>query len=109
MITRRASVTALVAVAVAGLASGCLSSNGGSGTSGDATASGPGKATVEVMYGFGSPQEALFQKDLNTFAQANGFTVKFTHGRVLGHRDPFSGRRWQPARRGPVPAARSHV
>ena len=34
MITRRASVTALVAVAVAGLASGCLSSGGSGGSSG---------------------------------------------------------------------------
>ena len=105
MITRRTSVTALVAVAVAGLASGCLSSNGGSGTSGDATASGPGKATVEVMYGFGSPQEALFQKDLNTFAQANGFTVKYTHAgswdteirsRVAGGNPPDVGLFPQP-------------
>jgi alpha-glucoside transport system substrate-binding protein len=78
VITRRASVTALVAVAVAGLASGCLSSGGSGGASGGSTAAGPGKGTVEVMYGFGSPQEAEFQKDLNSFAQANGFTVKFT-------------------------------
>ena len=54
MITRRASVTALVAVAVAGLASGCLSSNSGGGSSGGGNRSGPGKGTVEVMYGFGA-------------------------------------------------------
>src|SRR6478752_9332604 len=63
MITRRASVTALVAVAVAGLASGCLSSNSGGGSSGGGTASGPGKATVEVMYGFSNEQDKAFQKD----------------------------------------------
>ena len=78
MISRRASVTALVAVAVSGLASGCLSSSGGAST-GEGTASGPGKSAVEVMYGFGSPQEAEFQKDLNEFAQKNGFSVKYTH------------------------------
>ena len=84
MITRRASVTALVAVAVAGLASGCLSSNSGGGSSGGGTASGPGKGTVEIMYGFGGDQEVAFQKDLNTFAQANGFTVKFTKAASWG-------------------------
>ncbi|KRF28555.1 ABC transporter substrate-binding protein [Phycicoccus sp. Soil802] len=30
------------------------------------------------MYGFGDSQEAAFQKDLNVFAQANGFKIKFT-------------------------------
>ena len=78
MISRRATMTAVLAMAVSGLASGCLASSGGK-AGGDATASGPGKSAVEVMYGFGAPQEAMFQKDLNTFAQANGFTVKFTH------------------------------
>lgn len=76
-------VTLTKAVAVAGtvavLTTGCLSS-GGSSTGGGATgtASGPGKATVEVMYGFGPPQEGAFQKDLNKFAEANGFKVKYT-------------------------------
>lgn len=79
MISRRASVTALVGVAVAGLASGCLSSGGSSssGGGGAATAAGPGKSSIEVMYGFGNEQETAFQKDVNKFAQANGFTVKF--------------------------------
>ncbi len=104
MISRRATLTALVAVAVSGLASGCLSSNGGP-AGGGATASGPGKSSVEVMYGFGSPQEAMFQKDLNTFAQANGFTVKFTHAgswdteirsRVAGGNPPDVGLFPQP-------------
>ena len=105
MITRRASVTALVAVAVAGLASGCLSSNSGGGSSGGGTASGPGKGTVEIMYGFGGDQEVAFQKDLNTFAQANGFTVKFTkaaswdteiRARVAGGNPPDVGLFPQP-------------
>ena len=57
------------------------------------------------MYGFGSPQEALFQKDLNTFAQANGFTVKYTHAgswdteirsRVAGGNPPDVGLFPQP-------------
>jgi alpha-glucoside transport system substrate-binding protein len=66
----------VAASAVALLTSGCLSSSSG----GDSTktASGPGKSTVEVMYGFGDAQEAAFQKDLNTFAQTNGFKIKFT-------------------------------
>lgn len=66
--------------AVTMVTSGCLSSSdsgSSSGTSGTA-ASGPGKAEVEVMYGFGQSQEVAFQKDLNTFAAANGFKVKFT-------------------------------
>jgi alpha-glucoside transport system substrate-binding protein len=106
MITRRASVTALVAVAVAGLASGCLSSNSGGGSSGGGgTASGPGKASVEVMYGFGNEQEGAFQKDLNKFAQANGFTIKFTkagswdteiRARVAGGNPPDVGLFPQP-------------
>jgi alpha-glucoside transport system substrate-binding protein len=78
MITRRASVTALVAVAVAGLASGCLSSGGSSSSSGGGTASGPGKSSIELMYGFTGDQEKAFQADLNKFAAANGFTIKFT-------------------------------
>lgn len=107
MISRRASVTALVGVAVAGLASGCLSSGGStsSGAGGDATASGPGKSSVEVMYGFGDAQETAFQKDLNKFAQANGFTIKFTkaaswdteiRARVAGGNPPDVGLFPQP-------------
>src|SRR4051812_33388721 len=79
MITRRASVTALVAVAVAGLASGCLSSGGSSGSSdGGATASGPGKSTIEVMYGLGADTEPGFKADVQAWASKNGVTVKFT-------------------------------
>ena len=57
MITRRASVTALAAVAVAGLASGCLSSGTRAEQRRWGHRSGPGKGTVEVMYGFGNRQE----------------------------------------------------
>ncbi len=107
MVSRRASVTALVGVAVAGLASGCLSSGGSSsgGGGGDATASGPGKSSVEIMYGFGNEQEAGFQKDVNKYAQANGFTVKFTkaaawdteiRARVAGGNPPDVGLFPQP-------------
>ncbi len=62
MITRRASVTALVAVAVAGLASGCLSSGGSGGSSdGAGTAQRPGKSTSRSMYGLGSRQRGRVQ------------------------------------------------
>ena len=105
MISRRANLTALAAVAVAGLASGCLSSNTGGGSSGGGTASGPGKSSVEVMYGFGQDQEVAFHKDLNKFAQANGFTLKFTRSaawdteiraRVAGGNPPDVGLFPQP-------------
>jgi alpha-glucoside transport system substrate-binding protein len=108
MISRRASVTALVGVAVAGLASGCLSSGGSSSSGaggGAATAAGPGKSSIEVMYGFGNEQETAFQKDVNKFAQANGFTVKFTkagswdteiRARVAGGNPPDVGLFPQP-------------
>ena len=80
MMSRRTTRTALVTVAVAGLASGCLSSGSdtGGGDGGGATAEGPGKSTVEVMYGFGQQQETAFQKDVEGFAAKNGFKVKFT-------------------------------
>jgi alpha-glucoside transport system substrate-binding protein len=107
MITRRASVTALVGLAVAGLASGCLSSGGSSSSGGNATgtASGPGKSSLEVMYGFSNEQEKAFQADLNKFAQANGFTIKFTkagswdteiRARVAGGNPPDVGLFPQP-------------
>ena len=57
------------------------------------------------MYGFGNEQEAAFQKDLNKFAQANGFTVKFTkaaswdteiRARVAGGNPPDVGLFPQP-------------
>lgn len=72
-LTRLMTGTAAVTL----LTSGCLSSSDSSNTSGTAS-SGPGKSEVEVMYGFGQSQEVAFQKDLNTFAAANGFKVKFT-------------------------------
>jgi alpha-glucoside transport system substrate-binding protein len=71
------------AVATAGtvalLTTGCLSSGSDDTASGDgASATGKGKASVEVMYGFGQSQEVAFKKDLEKFASDNGFAVKFT-------------------------------
>ncbi|HET7477201.1 MAG TPA: extracellular solute-binding protein [Dermatophilaceae bacterium] len=78
---RGRTLTKVVAVAgsVTVLTTGCLGS-GGSSSGGNATgtASGPGKSSVEVMYGFGQQQEAAFKQDLNKFAASNGFTIKFT-------------------------------
>ncbi len=106
MITRRASRTAVVAAAVAGLASGCLSSGSSSSSGGgNAPAAGAGKATVEVMYGFGNEQEVAYKKDLNKFASSNGFTIKFTkaaswdteiRARVAGGNPPDVGLFPQP-------------
>ncbi|MEP6796949.1 MAG: extracellular solute-binding protein, partial [Lapillicoccus sp.] len=78
MIKRRATGTALAAVAVAGLASGCLSSNTTTSSGGGGTASGPGKSSIEVMYGFSNQQEVGFQKDVSDYAKTIGVTMKFT-------------------------------
>ncbi len=78
MISRRKTLTGVVAIAVAGLASGCLSSNTSSTGDSAATASGPGKTTVEVMYGLGADTEPGFKADVQKWASANGITVKFT-------------------------------
>lgn len=78
MIKRRATGTALAAVAVAGLASGCLSSNTTSNSGSGGTASGPGKSSIEVMYGFSNEQEVGFQKDVSEYAKTIGVTMKFT-------------------------------
>jgi alpha-glucoside transport system substrate-binding protein len=105
MITRRASVTALVAVAVAGLASGCLSSGGGGSSSGEGTAAGPGKSTIEIMYGLGPDTEPGFKADVQKWASANGITIKFTkaaswdteiRARVAGGNPPDVGLFPQP-------------
>jgi alpha-glucoside transport system substrate-binding protein len=77
MLNRKAGLTALIGIAVAGLASGCLSSNSGSGPSAG-TASGPGKSTIEVMYGLGPDTEPGFKLDVEKWAKDNGITVKFT-------------------------------
>jgi alpha-glucoside transport system substrate-binding protein len=66
------------AAAIALLTSGCLGSSGTTTTAATGTAAGAGKATVEVMYGFGNEQETAFQKDLKAFADKSGFTIKFT-------------------------------
>ncbi|MGA8977808.1 MAG: extracellular solute-binding protein [Pedococcus sp.] len=77
---RTATFTKAVAAGgtVALLTSGCLGSSDSGGAGSTGTASGPGKSSVEVMYGFGDAQEKAFQADLNKFAGENGFTVKFT-------------------------------
>jgi alpha-glucoside transport system substrate-binding protein len=77
MMNRKAGPTALIGIAVAGLAAGCLSSNSGSNTSA-ATGNGPGKSTVEVMYGLGPDTEPGFKADVSAWAAKNGITVKFT-------------------------------
>jgi alpha-glucoside transport system substrate-binding protein len=77
MLNRRSGLTALTGIAVAGLAAGCLSSNTGTGT-GAGTASGPGKSTIEVMYGLGPDTEPGFKLDVQKWAESNGITVKFT-------------------------------
>jgi alpha-glucoside transport system substrate-binding protein len=78
MINRRATVTALVGIGVAGLAAGCLSSNSGGSASNGSAASGPGKTTVEVMYGLGPDTEPGFKADVQAWAAQNKITVKFT-------------------------------
>ncbi|NUQ33081.1 MAG: carbohydrate ABC transporter substrate-binding protein [Dermatophilaceae bacterium] len=77
MLNRKAGLTALIGITVAGLASGCLSSNSGSSTSAG-TASGPGKSTIEVMYGLGPDTEPGFKADVQNWAKQNNITVKFT-------------------------------
>ena len=77
MMKRRASLTAIVGVSVAALASGCLSSNSGKSTSAE-TASGPGKTTIEIMYGLGPDTEPGFKADVQKWASDNKITVKFT-------------------------------
>ncbi|MFC7596594.1 ABC transporter substrate-binding protein [Terrabacter sp. GCM10028922] len=77
MLNRKAGLTALIGIAVAGLASGCLSSNSGSAPSAG-PASGPGKSTIEVMYGLGPDSEPGFKLDVEKWAKDNGITVKFT-------------------------------
>jgi alpha-glucoside transport system substrate-binding protein len=105
MITRRASMTALVAVAVAGLASGCLSSGGGGSSGAEGTAAGPGKSTIEIMYGLGPDTEPGFKADVQKWASANGITIKFTkaaswdteiRARVAGGNPPDVGLFPQP-------------
>ncbi|GAA2503590.1 ABC transporter substrate-binding protein [Terrabacter carboxydivorans] len=78
MINRRSTVTALVGIGVAGLAAGCLSSNSGGSTSNGSAAAGPGKSTIEVMYGLGPDTEPGFKADVSAWAAQNKITVKFT-------------------------------
>lgn len=78
MINRRATTTAIAALGVAGLASGCLSSSPSENANSDGSAaSGPGKTTISVMYGLGPDTEPGFKADVEKFAAANGITVEF--------------------------------
>ena len=69
----------------------------------------PGKGTIEVMYGLGADTEPGFKADVQKWASSNGVTVKFTKAAVVGHRDPGTRRRWQPAGRRTLPTARPDV
>jgi alpha-glucoside transport system substrate-binding protein len=64
------------ASAVTLLTSGCLSSGDSGGDSGEA--SGPGKKTIEIMFGFGGDQTQGFKDALEPYAKANGLTIKYT-------------------------------
>ena len=74
----RSFITAGVAFSAVAATAGCLGGGGGTATGATGTAEGPGKAEVEVMYGFGNQQETAFRADLKAFAATSGFTVKFT-------------------------------
>jgi alpha-glucoside transport system substrate-binding protein len=76
--TRRVAILASSAT-VTMLTAGCLSSgSGGGGGGASGTASGPGKSTIEVMYGLGPDTEPGFQADVKAWASKNNITVKFT-------------------------------
>jgi alpha-glucoside transport system substrate-binding protein len=87
------------------LTTGCLGGSSGGAGVGTGTAAGAGKSTVEIMYGFGQDYERTFQLDINKFAAANGFKVKFTkaaswdteiRARVAGGTPPDVGSFPQP-------------
>lgn len=73
----RFGTTVAAASAVALLMSGCLSS-GDSGGGSQGVASGPGKTTIEIMFGFGGDQTQGFKDSLEPFAKQNGLTIKYT-------------------------------
>lgn len=77
MINRRATMTVMVGLGVAGLASGCLSSGSTGSSSNGSASAGPGKTTVSVMYGLGPDTEPGFKADVKKWAAANGITVTF--------------------------------
>jgi alpha-glucoside transport system substrate-binding protein len=78
MISRRATITAITGIGVAGLASGCLSAGSTNNSNSDGSAAtGPGKTTVSVMYGLGPDTEPGFKADVKKWAAANGITVNF--------------------------------
>ncbi len=77
MISRRATITAITGIGVAGIVSGCLSSGSTGNSSNGSAATGPGKKTVSVMYGLGPDTEPGFKADVKKWAAANGITVNF--------------------------------
>ena len=83
LLNRKTGITAAIGLAVAGLASGCLSSNSGTST-GAGTASGPGKSTVEVMYGLGPDTEPGFKADVQNVGQAERHHGQVHQGRPRG-------------------------
>ncbi len=77
MISRRKTLTGVVAIAVAGLASGCLSSTSSNSSSGGGGAPGA-KTSVEILFGFGGDQTQGFKDSLDPWAKANGITINYT-------------------------------
>lgn len=73
---RKAIHGVALAAAVALVASGCLSEDGGgSGGSGGTTS---GDKNVEIVFGFGGSQSKGFQDSLAQFQKDSGITIKFT-------------------------------
>lgn len=78
MINRRATTTAIVALGLSGLTTGCLSASTSDNANSDGSAAaGAGKKTISVMYGLGPDTEPGFKADVGAFAAANGITVDF--------------------------------
>ena len=78
MINRRATLTAIAVIGVAGLASGCLSPSTPQNANGNGSAaSGAGKSKISVMYGLGPDTEPGFKADVGKFAKDNGITIEF--------------------------------
>ena len=91
MITRRASVTALVAVAVAGLASGCLSSNSGGGSSGGGYRIRPRQGHRRSHVRLRRRQRAGLPGGPREVRGGQRHHHQVHQGRVVGHRDPHQG------------------
>ena len=66
---------AVAVVAVATLATGCLSESGDTGGGGGG---GGGDGEVEIVYGFGGSQSAGFEESLQQFQEDSGIEIKLT-------------------------------